>query len=75
MDFWIGQPLESGNKSPDAIPAFRSCAYKMMDYLLDLSGRPEGHGIRPNSLKVATISTLTTEIIKGIGDFPQLEIQ
>ena len=34
-----------------------------------------GHGIRPHSLKVTTISTFLTEIAKGIANLPQLAIQ
>ena len=72
MDFWIGQPLESGNISPNSAPAFWPCAAKSSAYLLDLAGHPHGNGICPHSLKEATIPTLTTEIIKGKSNFPQL---
>ena len=33
------------------------------------------HGIRPHSLKVTTISALTTEIVKGDGNLAQLSAQ
>ena len=46
-----------------------------MTYLLEVDERPEGHGIRPRSLKVATISALMTEAAQGQGDLSQLAIQ
>ena len=45
-----------------------------MTYLVDLVGRPKGHGVRPHSLKVPTIP-LMTAVIKGQGNSPQLSIQ
>ena len=75
-DFWTGQPLGSGNKGFKTAPAFWSFAYKMMAYLLDLVGRPEGHGIRPNSLKAEAISALMTDVVKGNANSPtQLAIR
>ena len=44
--------------------AFLSCASKMMTCLLFQSGRPDGHAIRPHSLKVATISVSMAEVAK-----------
>ena len=46
-----------------------------MTCLLFQEGRPESHGIRPHSLNVTTISTLTTEVIKGNANLSQLAIQ
>ena len=46
-----------------------------MPCLLFQAGHPEGHGIRPHSLKVTTISTLMTEVIKGQANLYQLAIQ
>ena len=43
--------------------------------LLFQDGHPEGHAIRPHSLKVTTISTLMTEIAKGNANLSQLAIQ
>ena len=47
----------------------------MMTSLLPQAGHPECHGIRPHSLKVTTISTLMTEVIKGRANKPQVAIQ
>ena len=47
----------------------------MMTCLLALAGRPKGRGIRPNSLKVTTISTLMTDGAKGKSNLSQLSIQ
>ena len=46
-----------------------------MAYLLDLSDRPECHGIGPNSLKVATISSIMKEVVKGNANLAQLAIR
>ena len=46
-----------------------------MTCLLFQPGRPDGHGIRPHSLKVATISTFPTEVTKGNANLSQLAIQ
>ena len=46
-----------------------------MTCLLELAGRPGGHGARPHSLKVTTISTLMTEVAKGQSNLPQLAVQ
>ena len=62
--FRVGRPLESGNKDSDPSTAFRSCAHKLMAYLLDLAGHHKGNGIRPHSLKVTTISAIMKEVIK-----------
>ena len=43
--------------------------------LIFQAGRHAGHGIRPHSLKVTTISTLMTEIAKGNAKFPRLTIR
>merc|ERR1712112_708539 len=57
-------------------PAFWSIANKLMTILLDrVNFQEEGHGIRPHSLKVTTISALTTEIVKGKGNLAQLSAQ
>ena len=76
-DFWIWKPLliESELRFPHRPPAFWSFADKVMTCILFQAGRPEGHAIRPNSLKAATISNLTTEFIKGKANFSQLAIQ
>ena len=65
-DYWIGQPLftESETGFFNQAPAFWSCGNKMMTFRLYLAGRPDDHGIRPHSLKVATIPTLMTEVAK-----------
>ena len=72
MDFWICQHLESEGGNFTAAPAFRSCADKMAAYLLDLVGRPKCPGIRPHSLKVATIHPLKVEVVKGHANLSQL---
>ena len=46
-----------------------------MIYLLELVGHPKGHGIRPNSFKVTTISVLMTESALGQANLSQLAIQ
>ena len=46
-----------------------------MTSLLFQAGHPESHGVRPHSLKVTTISTLMTEVIKGRANLSQLAIQ
>ena len=75
--FWIGQPLviESEMGPPNQSPAFGPCADKMMTVLLDLAGVREENGIRPHSLKVATISGLMGEIAKGKKNLSQLAPQ
>ena len=62
-DFWIGQPLVTGSELvfPNQAPALGHCANKVMTCLLFQAGHLDGHGIRPHSLKVTTISTLMTE--------------
>ena len=47
----------------------------MKTYILEVDGRPQCHGIRPRSLKVATISALMAEVTKGQSNLPQLAIQ
>ena len=76
-DFGIGRPLllESELGFPNHVPAFWSCADKMMTSLLFQAWNPDGHGIRPRSLKVATISTLMTEVAKGRENLSRLAIQ
>ena len=56
-------------------PALWSCADKMMTCLFFQAGRPDGRGIRPRSLNVATISVSMTEVIKGRANLSQLAIQ
>ena len=46
-----------------------------MTYLLELAGRPQGHGIGPRSLKVTEISCLMAEVARGQSNYPQLAIQ
>ena len=60
---------------PNQAPSFRSCASKMVNCLLFQAWRPDGHGVRPRRLKVATISALMTEVIKWDAIFSQLAIQ
>ena len=47
----------------------------MMDYLLEVADRPEGHGIRPRSLKVTTISALMTVVAKCQENLAKLAIR
>ena len=77
LDCWIGHHpiIEYELGFPNHAHAFWSCADKMMTCLLLQSERPDGHGIRPHSLKVATISTWATEVIRGEANLPQLAIQ
>ena len=70
MDFWTGQPLESGNKGANSVPAFWSCANKMMAYLLDLSSPPKGLRIGPRSLKVAAIFAIIGEVANAHSNPP-----
>ena len=76
-DYWVGKPLilKSELGFPNHSPAFWSCSNKIMKCLLFLAGRPDGHGTRPNSIKVATIPTLMTEIAKWHANLSQLAIQ
>ena len=76
-DFWIGKPLtiESELGLRKQAHAFWSCATKVVTCLLFQADRPDGHGARPHSLKVTTISTLMTEVIKGNANLSQLPIQ
>ena len=46
-----------------------------MAYLLEVAEGPGRRGIRPRSLKVATISALMTEAAKGQANLPKLAIQ
>ena len=39
-----------------------------------MAHRPEGHGIRPHSLEVPTISALMTEVVKGNANLSQIAI-
>ena len=77
LDFWICHPLsnESELGTFNRSHAFWSCANKMVNYLLDLDGLPEGHGIRPHSLKVTTISYLMADLAKGHANLSQLAIR
>ena len=75
MDFRICRPLESEGKNFTPCPLFWVCTDKMMTYLLHLLGRPEGHGIRPRSLKAATISAPTIEEAQCRSDLSQLAIR
>ena len=54
-DFLTGQSFGSVGAGFNGVPAFWSCANKMMIYMLKKAERPDGHSIRPRSLKVATI--------------------
>ena len=54
---------------------FWSSADKRMTYLLKISGRPGGHGIRPRSLKVTTISVIMADVAKGLENLSQLASQ
>ena len=74
-DFCAFQPLGSEGKNFTPVPSFWYCAYKMVTYLLDLVWLPMGHGVRPNSLKVTTISALTTNVADGQANLSQLAIQ
>ena len=76
-DYWIGDPLiiESELGFANHAPACWSCANKMMTCLLLLAGRTDGHGIRPRSLKVETISTSMTGVAKGNPNLYQLASQ
>ena len=77
-DFWIGQPMysEIQNGFFNQAPAFWSIANKQMIILLERANfQVVGHGIRPHSLKVTTISSLMTEIVKGKGNLAQLSVQ
>ena len=38
-----------------------------------MANHPEGHGIRPHSLRVTEISALTMEVAKGNANFPKLQ--
>ena len=70
--FWICQHFESEGECFTASPSLWSCASNVMAYMLDLAGRPKGHGIMPNSLKVAKNCALMTEIVKGQSNLSQL---
>ena len=76
-DFWIGEPLVIGSELcfPNQAPAFWSREDKVLSCLLFQEGRPEGHVERPRNLKVTTISTLMTEVIKGHANLSHLAIQ
>ena len=77
-DFWIGQPMfsEIQNGFFNNAPAFWSIANKLMIIPPERANFQEvGHGIMPLSLKVAAISALTTEIVKGKGNLAQLSAQ
>ena len=74
-DFWTGQPLffETQRWFSNQAPASWSIANKMMTISLERANFLEKpQGIRPHSLKVTTISALTTEIVKGGGNLAQL---
>ena len=75
LDFWIRRPLESEVGNFNRAPAFWPCANKMVTYLLEADGHPECHGVRPRSLRVTTISALTTEVAKGQENLSQLAIR
>ena len=74
-DFWLCQPLayEGGAFAPP--PSFRPWSQKMMAYPLEVGERPDGHGIRPHSLKVTTIAALMTDVDKGQSNLSHLAIQ
>ena len=77
QDFWIGRPLEYESElgTLNQPHAFWYRDNKMMTYLLEVDGLPEGHGIRPHSLKVATISALMADVAKGQANLSQLASQ
>ena len=62
-DFWIGRPFGSNIHGFKTAPALRPFG-KMMTALLRMANRPDGLGIRPNSLEVTASSAPTTEVIK-----------
>ena len=76
-DFWIGQPLdyESELGTSNHVPACRSCGNKVMTYLLEVTGYPEGHGVRPRSLKDTTISALMMAVARGQANLSQVAIR
>ena len=74
-DFWIVPPLEYEVGGFNQVPAFWPCANKMMTCLLEADGLPEGHGVRPHSLKVAEISALMTGVAEGQANLSQLAIR
>ena len=76
-DFRIARPLviESELGFPNQVPAFWSCANKVMTCLLFQARHTDGHGVRPHSLMVTTIFTLMTEVIKGNANLSQLATQ
>ena len=47
----------------------------MVISLLTTARHPEGHGARPHSLKLTTISALTTVVSKGNANFSQIATQ
>ena len=47
----------------------------MMAYLLEVGGSLDGHGVRPRSLKVATISALMAGVGKRQDNLSQLAIR
>ena len=71
----MGQPCVSESNYPTNVHAFWSCANAMILALLRLVKRSEGHGIRPNSLKVTAISALMTEVIQGNGYSAQIAME
>ena len=71
--FRIGRPFGDTRNGFNLAPAFWPCTDKMrIVSLLRAVGRPEGHGIRPHSLKVTTISALMTKVARWNADSPKL---
>ena len=58
-----------------AIPQILGLAQTRWRPLLNSVIRPERHGVNPRSLKMATISALTTEVVKGNANFPKIVIR
>ena len=42
-DFWLGRPLEDEGENVAPDPAFWYGSNKMVTYLLEVDGRPDGH--------------------------------
>lgn len=74
-DFWVWKPRESASNHLSDTPDFWSRADEMVIPLLQMESRPESHGIRHYSPKVTTISALSTEVIEGNMNIPQLSIR
>ena len=62
--FWMRQPCGYEKNPFSEYPAFRSFAREMVLPIRKTVGHPEGHGVRPRSLEVATISALKAAVVK-----------